>query len=132
MQQFARIWVVLLVVSQPALAASSARDCPALAHQPDDSVAFKPDPHRPAEGQGALAVDPKLLDIPVVIDVLRGRAVAGRPLVGETAVARVTSGKDGWQVSSVTNPEKPALALERPCLPRIERPVIKAPRRPSP
>jgi hypothetical protein len=131
MQQFWLVAVIGMGICPQAVAGQAApnRDCPALAHMPTADVAFKADPKRPADLDQPFAVEPRNLDIPVVIDVLRKKyAPTGQPLEGKTAVARITSGKDGWQMTSVTNPEAAPVALERPCLPHIDRPTILKPR----
>jgi hypothetical protein len=50
-----------------------------VAHQPRADVAFSQ----------SFSIQTSRIMVPVVVDVLRGKAVAGRPLLGETQAAEV-------------------------------------------
>lgn len=124
MQHIGSALVASLLFCPPA-GASSARDCPTVVHQADESVAFKPDSNRPADLESPLALDSQGLTVPIVVDLLKGRkAPTGRPLESKTHVASVSNGDRGWEISNPGDPKAPAVAVELPCRPRINRPSI--------
>jgi hypothetical protein len=73
-------------------------------HQPRADVATAP----------LLSTNVLTFELPLAIDLLRGRQVAGRPLLAETPIAKAIF-KDGAVALSV--PGQPPVDLSAPCTP---------------
>lgn len=92
--------LLLATVASATVASAHAGPCGDVAHVPDADVAYRPETG--VEMPAALAADPTQPDIPVVVDVLRGRGWGqsrGRagPVTGESLIGIATT--DGRTVT---------------------------------
>jgi hypothetical protein len=89
------------------------------------NVAFQPgrDQGVPADLTPPVQFDSEKLEIPLKVDVLRGKAAGGRPLVGETTLATATLTRQGAVIAGPALNGGAPVEPAPPCLPRPPKAV---------
>lgn len=107
-------------------------NCADVVHRPArDVAASAPAGVAPATLGGETTADVSKIDIPLVIDLLKGRAAGGRPLIGEARLGTVTTDGQTTTIQGAAINDGKSLVIAPDCRPKrpvVERPALRKPR----
>lgn len=115
LQQLLLTIFALQMVSAPVLAG----ECADINHVAREDVQHRPQPQ--VESGGGLAIAPDQLDVPVVVDVLRGKGRRG-PVSGETLIGIATTDGRGVALQGPAVNEAEPVLLGPDCQPLEPQP----------